>query len=65
MKLLKTFTILFLLTAVACFAVIFHYRSNNLIPSPLYLYGAIFCPIMAIVTKGAEIEEKERQKGEG
>ena len=65
MKLLKVFTILFLALTLVCMAVIWVSRSNNLTPSPLYLFGAIFLPIMAIITRGAEIEEKEyeaRQK---
>lgn len=65
MKLLKVFTILFLALTLVCMAVIWFLRSNNLTPSPLYLFGAIFLPIMAIITRGAEIEEKEyeaRQK---
>lgn len=65
MKLLKVFTILFIVLTLVCMAVIWYSRSNNLTPSPLYLFGAIFLPIMALITKGAEIEEKEyeaRQK---
>ena len=65
MKVLRIFTIVFISLTIICMAAIWVSRSNNLPPSPLYLFGAIFLPIMALITKGAEIEEKEcetRQK---
>lgn len=65
MKALRIFTIVFIALTIICMAVIWVSRSNGMTPSPLPVFGAIFLPIMAIVTRGAEIEEKEyeaRQK---
>lgn len=62
MKFLKVFTILFVLLSLMCMGVIWYTRSNDITPSPLYVFGAIFCPIMALITRGAEIEEKEQHQ---
>lgn len=62
MKLLKTFTILFIALTLVCAWVIWSARSNGITPSPLPVFGAIFLPIMAIITRGAEIEEREYEK---
>lgn len=65
MKVLRIFTIVFIALTLLCAWVIWSARSNGITPSPLPVFGAIFLPIMAIITRGAEIEEKEyeaRQK---
>lgn len=65
MKVLRIFTIVFIALTLLCAWVIWSSRSNGITPSPLPVFGAIFLPIMAIITRGAEIEEKEyeaRQK---
>ena len=65
MKVLRVFTIVFIALTLLCAWVIWSSRSNGITPSPLPVFGVIFLPIMAIVTAGAEIEEKEyeaRQK---
>lgn len=59
MKLMRIFTILFVVLTLVCAWVIWSARSNGITPSPLPVFGAIFLPIMAIITRGAEIEEKE------
>ena len=60
MKVLRIFTILFIVLTLVCAWVIWSARSNGITPSPLPVFGAIFLPIMAIITRGAEIEEIEQ-----
>ena len=60
MKVLRIFTILFIALTLVCAWVIWSARSNGITPSPLPVFGAIFLPIMAIITRGAEIEEIEQ-----
>lgn len=62
MKLLRIFTIVFIALTLVCAWVIWSARSNGITPSPLPVFGAIFLPIMAIITRGAEIEEQEYEK---
>ena len=62
MKALRIFTIVFIALTLVCAWVIWSARSNGITPSPLPVFGAIFLPIMAIITRGAEIEEQEYNK---